>query len=203
MQSELQDKEEALINKQIDFSISNQIEVLSLILKDRTLKDRVLKLVLSIKKSFKNSGKVLLAGNGGSFADSQHIAAEFVAKFCKHRIPLPAIALGTNSSNLTAIANDFGYENVFSRELEAIANSCDTLIAISTSGNSKNIINLVEKAREISMNCFVLTGANGGNLSYIGDNCINIPSNSTATIQQIHILIGHIIVDLSERDFTK
>ena len=189
------------IKDQIDKSFRDQVIILDLLLKDEILKNKIAQLVLSIRSTFKKSGKVLIAGNGGSFADSQHIAAEFVAKFCKNRIPLPAIALGTNSSNLTAIANDFGYENVFSRELEALSSPNDTLVAISTSGNSKNIINMIKKAEALSINYFVLTGNDGGKLSYLNENLINIPSSSTAVIQQIHILIGHVVVSLSEEDF--
>ncbi len=151
----------------------------------------------SIKDSFRNRRKVIFAGNGGSFADAQHISAEFVSKLDKDRAPLPSIALGTNSSNLTAIANDYGFEKIFSRELEVMGEKGDTIIAITTSGNSANIIDLVKKAKKMEINCFILTGQNGG-LIKNHKNLIKVPSNITLEIQQIHIIIGHILCSLSQ-----
>lgn len=154
----------------------------------------------SIKYSFRNRRKVIFAGNGGSFADAQHISAEFVSKLDKDRAPLPSIALGTNSSNLTAIANDYGFDKIFSRELEVIGEKGDTIIAISTSGNSANIIDLVKKAETMKISCFILTGQNGGLLKN-HENLIKVPSNITLEIQQIHIIIGHILCSLSQEEF--
>ncbi len=147
---------------------------------------------------YQTGKKLLLCGNGGSATDSQHIAAELVGQFLKHRRPLPAIALTTNCASITAVANDYGYEQVFSRQLEAYGQPGDVLIAISTSGNSKNILNAVEKAKEIDILPIGLTGQSGGLLKEITDYCLCVPSNKTPIIQEIHILIGHILSNLVE-----
>ena len=140
----------------------------------------------------------MFAGNGGSFSDSQHLSAEFTSKLLTDRNPLPSIALGTNSSASTAIANDYGFENIFSREIDAIGNSNDLLIAFSTSGNSQNVINAIKKCQDKSISFFILTGESGGKCSELFSNIIKVPSGNTAIIQQLHITIGHIICKLSE-----
>ena len=173
------------------------------IIRDIKTQEMIIKIAESIVSSFNKNGKIIFAGNGGSFADSQHLSAEFVSKFSHNRIPLASITLGTNSSNLSAIGNDFGFENIFAREFEALAKKEDILIAISTSGNSKNIIRLVKKAEEMKVSFYILTGLDGGYLNQYEKNCLKIPSTSTAIIQQCHILIGHIIVGLSEKSFLK
>lgn len=142
-------------------------------------------------KTFQNSNKVLLCGNGGSAADAQHIAAEFVVRYQLKRRALPAIALTTDSSILTAHANDFDFDSVFARQVEALGNAGDVLIAISTSGNSKNIVQAAQIARIKSMNVLVLTGETGGALSPFANHLIAVPSKITARIQETHILIGH------------
>ena len=199
-------KDESSVSCQKNFSfkepILNHIEILNKILTDEFISNKVNKLCSKIKETFSSNGKVIFAGNGGSFADSQHLSAEFVCKFKKNRETLPAITLGTNSSNLTAIGNDFGFENIFSRELSAIANKNDFLIAITTSGNSPNINNLVEKAIELGIEFFILTGNTGGRLSKYEDLCIKVPSEDTALVQQAHIILGHIICENSEAEFT-
>jgi D-sedoheptulose 7-phosphate isomerase len=144
-----------------------------------------------------NQGKLIIAGNGGSFADSIHISAEFVARFAKNRQALPAMALGCNGSSLTATANDFNFFDIFARELEAIANKKDIFIGISTSGNSKNIINACIFCNKNDIKTICLTGITGGKLANICE-CIKVPSNITARIQEIHILIGHIICEIIE-----
>lgn len=155
-------------------------------------------------KVLKNKGKIIFAGNGGSFADSQHISAEFVAKLNTDRIPLASISLGTNSSALSAIGNDYGYEYIFSRELEAIGNENDFLIAITTSGSSKNIIELLKKSNSLGIRNALLTGpktdTEAAKLSNI---VINTPIsfNETAEIQQMHITFGHIICDIAQKEF--
>ena len=174
-------------------SISNQIDILNQILEDEIIFRQINNICLKIKNSLNNNGKIIFAGNGGSFSDSQHLAAEFVCKFHKDRKPLPAITLGTNSSNLTSIGNDYGFEYVFSRELEAIGKKEDLLIAFSTSGNSINIINLIKKSEALKIPFYIFSGKSGGKLSKYNENVIKIPSNETAIIQQVHILIGHII----------
>ena len=181
--------------------IKKFLELMKSIYDDKVLLDMIELSIDSAKSSLRNGGKILFAGNGGSFADSQHLAAEFIARFSTDRCPLPAIALGTNSSNLTAIGNDFGFDNIFSRELEAIGNKVDTLFAFSTSGKSKNIIELIKKAKQMSINCFSLTGNQGGDLPRFCQNIIKIPSSNTPLIQQAHIAIGHIICKNSEVDF--
>jgi D-sedoheptulose 7-phosphate isomerase len=142
-------------------------------------------------KTLKQGGKLLLCGNGGSAADCQHIAAEFVVRYEKKRQALAAIALTTDSSILTAHANDFDFETVFSRQVEAIASEKDCLIAISTSGNSQNILNAVQAAKLKNMTVVALTGCEGGKLSRQATVSVIVPSMVTARIQEAHILIGH------------
>ncbi len=142
-------------------------------------------------KTLKQGGKILLCGNGGSAADCQHIAAELVVQYQKKRKALAAIALTTDSSILTAHSNDFGFDTVYSRQIEAIANEKDCLVAVSTSGNSKNILNAVEAARLKGMAVIGLTGRDGGEMSELITHSVIVPSNVTARIQEAHILIGH------------
>ena len=142
-------------------------------------------------KTLKQGGKIVLCGNGGSAADCQHIAAELVVRYEKNRKALAAIALTTDTSILTAHSNDFGFETVYSRQIEAIAGEKDCLIAISTSGTSKNILNAVEAARLKGMAVIGLTGRDGGELSGQVNHSVIVPSNVTARIQEAHILIGH------------
>jgi len=144
-------------------------------------------------RALKDGNKILLAGNGGSASDSQHIAAELVGRFEKDRKGLPAIALTTNSSQLTAIANDYGYDNVFQRQVQALARSGDVFFGLSTSGNSKNVVSAVEQCKEMGVITVSMTGESGGKLKTISDYCINVPSDNTARIQEVHITIGHII----------
>ncbi len=149
---------------------------------------------------FKNGGKLLLCGNGGSAADCQHIAAELVSVLTQDfkRPGLPAIALTTDSSMLTAYANDFGFEGVFARQVQALGCSGDVLIGISTSGNSKNVLQAVTAAKELGMGTIAFTGSTGGRLSTESDLLIPVPSTCTQYIQESHIAIGHIICDLIE-----
>ena len=146
--------------------------------------------------------KVLLFGNGGSAADSQHIAAELVGRFMVKRRALPAIALTTDTSNLTALGNDFGYETVFERQIEALGQRGDVAFGISTSGNSPNVLTAVRLARKIGLKTIALTGRGGGPLAGLVDLAIIIPSDSTQRIQEAHITIGHILCELIERHFT-
>jgi D-sedoheptulose 7-phosphate isomerase len=143
-------------------------------------------------------GRLLIAGNGGSAADAQHIAAELTGRFLRERRPLPAIALHANTSALTAIANDYGYEHVFARELSGHARPGDVLLAISTSGNSRNILRAIEAARESRVKVIGLTGESGGEMRTECDLCLCVPSKSTARIQEMHITIGHAICELLE-----
>lgn len=149
-------------------------------------------------ESFMNNGKVLLCGNGGSAADAQHIAAELSGRFKLDRPPLYAEALHVNSSFLTAVANDYGYDQVFARMTLAAGNNHDILIAISTSGNSSNVVQAVHAARSKNMKVIGLTGINGGDMAKLCDVLINVPSQNTARIQEIHILVGHILCEIIE-----
>jgi D-sedoheptulose 7-phosphate isomerase len=141
----------------------------------------------------KSGNKVLLAGNGGSAADAQHIAAELSGRFVKERKALPGIALTVDTSALTAIANDYGYNHVFSRQVEALAQPGDLFIGISTSGNSQGILNAFEAAKKINCKTFGLSGRDGGKMNDLCDLNIIVPSQTTARIQEMHILIGHIL----------
>jgi D-sedoheptulose 7-phosphate isomerase len=143
-------------------------------------------------------GQLLIAGNGGSAADAQHIAAELTGRFFLERRPFRAIALHTNSSSLTAIGNDYGYERVFARELTAHARPGDILLAISTSGNSLNILKAIEAARECKVSVIGLTGETGGKMRAACDLCLCVPCKSTPRMQEMHITIGHTICELLE-----
>jgi D-sedoheptulose 7-phosphate isomerase len=152
--------------------------------------------------SLKSGGKIILAGNGGSFADAQHISAEFTSRYMVDRESLPSICLGTNNSSISAIGNDYGYDEVFARELSSIGNGNDLFIAISTSGNSKNIVKAIKKANEKKILTYAFTGENGGMINELCP-CLKIPSKETGRIQESHILIGHIICSLTEKEFFK
>lgn len=153
------------------------------------------------KQAIADGNKVLFCGNGGSAADSQHLAAELVGRFVKERRSLAAIALTTDTSILTAVANDYGYDEVFARQVEGLGRSGDVLIGISTSGNSKNIVKAVEMARSIGMHTIAFTGQGGGKLKEICDLTLAVPSNNTARIQEMHILAGHIVCELVEEEY--
>jgi len=149
-----------------------------------------------------NGGKVFFAGNGGSFADSQHLAAEFTSRFLFDRNALPAIALATNNSSVTAIGNDYDFENIFSREISALGSNKDIFFPITTSGNSKNLINAVKTATDIGLKVVALTGATGGALEDLCD-CIKIPSTNVPRIQECHIMIGHLLCQIVEEGIFK
>lgn len=153
-----------------------------------------------IIKAYRKNRKVVLIGNGGSAADAQHIAAELVGRFNKERKSLDCVALTTNSSIITAIANDYNYEEIFSRQLDAIGKEGDILIAISTSGNSRNILKAVRLAHLRKIKVIGLTGKNGGKLKSLSDLPLVIPSHNTQRIQELHIAIGHIICNIVERE---
>ena len=151
-----------------------------------------------LSKALKRGGKILICGNGGSAADAQHMAAEFVGKYLKVRKGLPALALTVNTSALTAIGNDFGFENVFARQVEALANKDDVLIGISTSGNSSNVIYALDLARSKGCATIALTGAQKCRMDTAADIVIKVPSESTPRIQELHILTIHMICELVE-----
>lgn len=152
-------------------------------------------------ETFRSGKKVLLCGNGGSAADAQHIAAEFVGRYESERVALPAVSLTTDTSALTALANDYDFERIFARQVEALANQGDSLIAISTSGNSRNVIAAVMKARELGCKVIGLTGAGGKKLASLCDACVMVPSARTARIQEAHITIAHIWCEMIDAAF--
>lgn len=154
--------------------------------------------VACLTRCFEQGHKVLVIGNGGSAADAQHIAAEFTGRFMRERRPLPAIALTTNSSSLTAIANDYGYDKVFLRGLEAFGQVGDVLIGISTSGKSPNIVLAIQRAKHLGLTTIGLTGQGGGDLVDHADICIRVPSRSTPRIQEMHITLIHILCGIVE-----
>ncbi len=151
-----------------------------------------------LRTCLQNGGKILLMGNGGSAADCQHIAAEIVGRYKRERKGLPAIALTTDSSILTSVGNDYGFEHIFSRQIEALCNEGDVVIGISTSGNSANIVAGIETARSLGAHTVGLTGAGGGRLASLCDTTLAMPSGDTPRVQEAHILIGHILCDLIE-----
>jgi D-sedoheptulose 7-phosphate isomerase len=145
-----------------------------------------------------HGGKILWCGNGGSAADSQHMAAELVGRFRKERAAIPSIALNTNTSILSAVGNDYGFEFIFSRQVEALGKPGDLLIGISTSGNSPNVIHAIKAAREKKMTTAALTGAGGGEMGRIAHHLFAVPCRNTARIQEMHIMVGHILCDWIE-----
>jgi D-sedoheptulose 7-phosphate isomerase len=151
--------------------------------------------------AFKNGNKVLFCGNGGSAADAQHLAAEFSGRFYTDRDALPAEALHVNTSYLTAVANDYSYDVVYSRIIKGIGKKGDVLVGLSTSGNSGNIVKAFETAKEKGMITIGLTGATGGKMKELSDNLLNVPSTDTPRIQESHILLGHIICQLVEEQY--
>ena len=168
-----------------------------------SLAPAVSKAVDIIFSSLAAGGQLLIAGNGGSAADAQHIAAELTGRFLRERQPFRALALHVNTSALTAIGNDYGYEHVFARELSAHARPGDAFLAITTSGNSKNILRAIEAARKSKIMVIGLTGESGGQLRTACDLCLCVPSKSTARIQEMHITIGHAICELLEERLTE
>ena len=183
-----------LVKKEIEKSIA----VKANILKDPILLSQVIEVAAACIASLKRGGKIIFCGNGGSFADAQHLSAEFTSRFLFDRPALASIALGTNSSGMSAMGNDYGYESVFSRELEAVGKVEDVFVAITTSGNSPNILQAVEVANKRGIKTFVLTGQTGGALKSKAD-CLHVPSGDTARVQESHILIGHIVCGFVEK----
>jgi D-sedoheptulose 7-phosphate isomerase len=167
-----------------------------------TLSGEILEAAQTIRDRLASGGKLLLMGNGGSAADSQHLAAELVGRFKKERAAIPAIALTVDSSSLTALGNDYGFETIFSRQIEALATAKDAVIGISTSGNSQNVIRALNLARNMGAATIGLVGHGGGNMKDCVDICIVVPSDDTARIQEVHITIGHIICEIIEQDLT-
>jgi len=170
------------------------------IAEDPELMSVIIKIAEIIIEAYRNGKKVILFGNGGSAADAQHITAELVGKYYLDRDPLPAVALTTNTSSLTAIGNGYSLDIVFTRQLKALGQKGDVVIGISTSGNSENVIQAFKVAREMGLITVGFTGKSGGKLRSVADHCLCIPSDDTPRIQEGHITIGHIICEIVERE---
>ncbi|EGG94344.1 Phosphoheptose isomerase 1 [gamma proteobacterium IMCC1989] len=168
----------------------------------RSLADQVAKVGQRWIDALKSGGKILLMGNGGSAADAQHIAAELVGRYLVERKGLPSIALTTDTSILTAVGNDYGYEAIFSRQVEALARPQDIVVGYSTSGNSANVCAAMSVAREIGCYTVALTGESGGKLLALVDDCIRVPSPSTPRIQEVHAFVGHMLCAMVDDAFT-
>ncbi len=153
-----------------------------------------------VRITLQSGGKILICGNGGSAADSQHFAAELTGRYMKERRALAGIALSTDTSALTAIGNDYGFENVFSRQVEALGKKDDLLVLISTSGNSPNLLSAAKKANELGLTTFALLGKDGGKLKKIVQKYLVVPSDSTPRIQEMHIMVIHIVCEIVENE---
>lgn len=179
-------------------TIQTSIEIKNCVLNNQELISRISHSIEVIVHSLKMGGKIHFCGNGGSAADAQHLAAELSGRFYYNRPPLNAEALHCNTSYVTAVANDFGFDQIFSRLLEATAQNGDVLVLLSTSGNSQNILEAARYAQNHGLKVISLTGETGGQLSEISDILLNIPSTDTPRIQEVHIMIGHIICEQVE-----
>ncbi len=182
----------------ISVIINNSINVKVGLLKNEEILHTIHTVATEITLAYRNKNKVLLCGNGGSAADAQHIAAEFTGRFYFDRDPLFAEALHVNTSYLTAVANDYSYEKIYSRYVKAAGREGDVLIGFSTSGNSGNVVEALRVANELNMKTVGLTGSSGGKMKDICQYLINVPSTDTPRIQESHILIGHIICEIVE-----
>jgi D-sedoheptulose 7-phosphate isomerase len=178
--------------------IRRSIEVKHILLKDAKFCELVAQAATQIAKSLQAGGKVLFFGNGGSAADAQHFAAEFTGRYLKERRALPALALHGNTSAVTAIGNDYGFEYVFARQMEALGKEGDVAVGISTSGNSRNVLAALEVARSKGIYTVAMTGASGGAMKNVADCLLRIPSEDTPRIQECHTLSGHIICEIVE-----
>jgi D-sedoheptulose 7-phosphate isomerase len=176
------------------------ISVKQLLLQDEVFLTSVADIGLIMTASLSRGGRIFFCGNGGSAADAQHLAAELTGRFLKERPSLAGIALTTNTSTLTAIANDYSYEEVFSRQIEGLAQPGDVLLGISTSGNSGNVLRAMDVARQMKVFTVALTGKTGGKLATHAEHCIRIPSDETPRIQEGHILTGHILAEIVEAE---
>lgn len=188
-----------IMKKAIENIFRESIQVNEATLKCNT--EKIINAVKAVTAALKKKHKIILFGNGGSAADSQHIAAEFIGRFQKERKSLAAIALTTDSSILTALSNDYGYDVVFARQIEGLGQRGDIAFGISTSGNSKNVIEGIKKAKRKGLTTISLTGCGGGKLAKLTDISLVVPSKKTARIQESHICIAHTICELVEKKF--
>lgn len=183
---------------EIRAQIVASIAVKQAVLGDENLITQIETLAANCVQCLRSGGKIIFAGNGGSFADAQHLSAEFISRFMFDRVPLASLVLGANNSAISAIGNDYGYEQVFARELTGISKKGDVFIPISTSGNSPNILAAADVAKQMGLVMMALTGADGGKLAVLCD-CLCVPSRETARIQECHIMLGHIVCELVEK----
>lgn len=185
-----------IIRKSIEASVATKQQVL----KDDTLVQRIEQVAQVMIDALRGGKRILWCGNGGSAADAQHLAAELSGRFYYDRPPLNSEALHCNTSYLTAVANDYGYDLIYSRMIDGACHPGDVLVGISTSGNSKNICNAFRKAKELGVTTVALTGATGGEMKELADYLINVPSSDTPRIQECHIMVGHIICEIVEAE---
>ena len=188
------------MKSRINKCISNSVENYQRVLYDEILQENIENIVVKSVEAFRNDKKMLFCGNGGSASDAQHIAAELSGRFYSERSPLYAEALHVNSSYMTAVANDYGYDETYARMLEACGRKGDVLVGISTSGNSPNVVKALEKANAIGLTTIGFTGSKGGKMKDVCDIMIKVPSDDTPRIQEVHILVGHIICQLIEEE---
>ena len=188
------------MKNRISGAIKKSVENFNNLLNDQKLRQTIEEIVTACVLTFRKDKKLLLCGNGGSASDAQHIAAELSGRFYKDRKPLFAEALHVNSSYMTAVANDYGYDYTYARMLEAAGREGDIFIGISTSGNSSNVVKAIKKANELGITTIGFTGIDGGKMNAICDFMIKVPSDDTPRIQEAHILIGHILCQLIEEE---
>lgn len=189
------------MNSKIKSILRDSINTKESILKDKEIMASIKNIVDVCFKTISNNGCIFFCGNGGSAADAQHLAAELTGKFKTDRKPLKGIVLGSNLSSITAIGNDYSFEDVFSRELEGLGSSNDLLVCYTTSGNSKNIISALKTANKLDIKSVLFTGNTGGNAMKNADISVCIPSNVTARIQESHITLSHIVFEIFEELF--
>jgi D-sedoheptulose 7-phosphate isomerase len=187
------------VNRIIEQRLADHLNVLQKLM-DSDLPEKLETCAEYVEKALAEGHKVLFCGNGGSAADSQHLAAEFVGRFQKERKGLPAIALTVDTSILTAVANDYGYDTVFARQVQALGEPGDVLVGISTSGNSKNVLLAIEEARAKGITCIGMTAEGGGKMAASCDICLAVPAKVTARAQEMHILMGHILCELVDHE---
>ncbi|HLH09760.1 MAG TPA: D-sedoheptulose 7-phosphate isomerase [Terriglobales bacterium] len=181
--------------------VQESLSVKQAVLNDSSLLQTIMTLGQEMSRALAAGRKILLFGNGGSAADAQHIAAELVGRFSRERRALPALALTTNTSTVTAVGNDYSYDRIFARQVEAFGASGDVAIGISTSGKSPNVIEAIRVAESIGMLTAGMTGASGRDLAELVDYCLRVPSEKTPRIQEAHILIGHILCEIVDASF--
>ncbi|MFA6280952.1 MAG: SIS domain-containing protein [Candidatus Omnitrophota bacterium] len=186
------------VDKIISGSLEGHLDAVKLLEKNRECLKEISALFIS---SLRNNGKIIFMGNGGSAADAGHLAAELVGRFKKNRAALASMSLASNICIITAVGNDFGFGEVFSRQVEAIAGPQDVIVGISTSGESENVIQAIKKARELGLRTVGFLGKNGGSLKGLVDIPLIVPGNETPRIQEMHILAGHIICEIIEEEF--